>query len=450
MELSDQAPSYSPSAGKTCASVAIAADRANSGRNVGTARKARRRKKSTTTPSTSSSPSSPKPWRAALAVLSFGAIVPNRQISPSVELGSSSSAARGRCRRRPAVAVQALSITTFNVLAAVHRSVPAPPGQPQVERRESERKDWWQPRAEGLAKFVADELAFSDAVLLQEWWFGTEFEEIFDYHTGGIFDRVAEQRPGPGGTLREDGMAVLVKRKGKLELMGSDKVRTGPQRIAQIVKCRERGRGDRGGRPVLLGNTHLSFPGDPDRITNERRQAFEVQLVARAISRAGRRLSSDGDCEGHMQIIGGDFNSDVCSLASAKLESRHDFVNCMSAYSEQNLCSIGGRVNIGVTHRTHRGEDLSVDQIFCRLMTASGDVSKTSLRRLGGPTGTYVVDCRKRLMRIEGEEILSDHMPVTATLNWPSGERNQEEGYTFIRNGFYNETLHPLQSPWDS
>eukprot|EP00584_Thalassiosira_punctigera_P005129 CAMPEP_0172536312 /NCGR_PEP_ID=MMETSP1067-20121228/8098_1 /TAXON_ID=265564 ORGANISM="Thalassiosira punctigera, Strain Tpunct2005C2" /NCGR_SAMPLE_ID=MMETSP1067 /ASSEMBLY_ACC=CAM_ASM_000444 /LENGTH=437 /DNA_ID=CAMNT_0013321359 /DNA_START=10 /DNA_END=1322 /DNA_ORIENTATION=+ len=349
MELSDQAPSYSPSAGKTCASVAIAADRANSGRNVGTARKARRRKKSTTTPSTSSSPSSPKPWRAALAVLSFGAIVPNRQISPSVELGSSSSAARGRCRRRPAVAVQALSITTFNVLAAVHRSVPAPPGQPQVERRESERKDWWQPRAEGLAKFVADELAFSDAVLLQEWWFGTEFEEIFDYHTGGIFDRVAEQRPGPGGTLREDGMAVLVKRKGKLELMGSDKVRTGPQRIAQIVKCRERGRGDRGGRPVLLGNTHLSFPGDPDRITNERRQAFEVQLVARAISRAGRRLSSDGDCEGHMQIIGGDFNSDVCSLASAKLESRHDFVNCMSAYSEQNLCSIGGRVNIGVT-----------------------------------------------------------------------------------------------------
>ena len=50
------------------------------------------------------------------------------------------------------VQVEALSITTFNVLAAVHRSVPFD------NRRESERRDLWQPRAEGLARFVADEL----------------------------------------------------------------------------------------------------------------------------------------------------------------------------------------------------------------------------------------------------------------------------------------------------
>lgn len=237
-------------------------------------------------------------------------------------------------------------------------------------------------------------------------------------------------------------MAVLVKKGGKLELLKSEKVQTGPTRIAQIVLCQERGHSGGGGsRPVLLGNTHLSFPGDPDPVTNERRQAFEVQSVARAMSRAGRRLSCE---QGHMQIIAGDFNSNVQSLATAALESQHHFVNCMSAYGEQNLCSIGGRVNIGVTHRTHRGEDLSADQIFCRLMTADGDVSKTSLRRLGGPTGTYVVDCRKRLMSIEGAEILSDHMPVTATLYWPSNTLNKETV------GESNTTLHPLQSPWNS
>lgn len=83
--------------------------------------------------------------------------------------------------------VQALSVTTFNVLAAVHRSVPMAmvnqieqqqqqsqsssssqspplpssllvPLQQVPNRRESERRDWWQPRAEGLAQFVAKEL----------------------------------------------------------------------------------------------------------------------------------------------------------------------------------------------------------------------------------------------------------------------------------------------------
>ena len=116
------------------------------------------------------------------------------------------------------VPVKALSITTFNILAAVHRSMPTTIEslEESTNRRESEQREWWLPRAEGLARFVAEELvrwlmwlclitilfqyiivcstfsfpqASSDVVLLQEWWFGPEFQDIFDQHTSAIFDR---------------------------------------------------------------------------------------------------------------------------------------------------------------------------------------------------------------------------------------------------------------------
>jgi hypothetical protein len=43
----------------------------------------------------------------------------------------------------------ALTITTFNILAPVHRSMDA-------SHRESDREDWWKPRAEGVAEYIAD------------------------------------------------------------------------------------------------------------------------------------------------------------------------------------------------------------------------------------------------------------------------------------------------------
>ena len=248
-------------------------------------------------------------------------------------------------------------------------------------------------------------------------------------------------------------MAVLVKKKGKLKLVKSSKVQTGPQRIAQIVLCQER---DHPQRPVLLGNAHLSFPGGPDPVANERRQAYEAHILARTLSREGRRIAANNNAnvggerkgDGHMQIFAGDFNSNSQALASSVLEStRHyNFINCMSAHAEQNLNSIGGPVNLGVTHRTHRGEELSVDQIFARLMKEDGSVSKTSLGRLGGPGGTYVVDCCKRPMQIEGEDILSDHMPVTATLYWPTTETTTSSS----KDNGTNDVYDPLESPWNS
>ena len=46
----------------------------------------------------------------------------------------------------------AFTITTFNILAAVHRSMDT------KNSRESERREWWQPRAENLGHFIVKEL----------------------------------------------------------------------------------------------------------------------------------------------------------------------------------------------------------------------------------------------------------------------------------------------------
>ena len=56
----------------------------------------------------------------------------------------------------------ALTITTFNILAPVHRSMNA------LNHRESEREDWWRPRAEGVAEYISKKFNSSDVILLQE------------------------------------------------------------------------------------------------------------------------------------------------------------------------------------------------------------------------------------------------------------------------------------------
>merc|ERR1719343_450896 len=213
-------------------------------------------------------------------------------------------------------------------------------------RRESERKEWWRPRAQQIAEYITHELGkTSDVVLLQEFWFDDDFVSLFDDITSDIFDRVAERRPGYMISLdgsvrrdkpREDGMAVLVnkKRSGlKLKILNSDQVLTGPQRIAQLVTCQ-----DEFERYVTIANTHLSFPSHADCIVNQERQRNEMMTIVQALT--NKHANSE---QPRLEIIGGDFNSNSRSLAAQCLESTpYNFVNCASASAEQSLISGSG------------------------------------------------------------------------------------------------------------
>mmetsp|Transcript_28704 Transcript_28704/g.65316 ORF Transcript_28704/g.65316 Transcript_28704/m.65316 type:complete len:384 (-) Transcript_28704:59-1210(-) len=340
-----------------------------------------------------------------------------------------------------------LTITTFNILAPVHRNQP----DGRSDERESARRDLWLPRAQNVASYISDKFGKSDAVLLQEWWFDEQFTEVFDGILGDEFELFAERRPGADGKeMRPDGMCCLVRKDGGLEVLESEKVLTGPQRIAQIIHCRERcreGSSSREKRDVFIANSHLSFPGDADQDVNDQRQAREAGIILEAMEErvAEHRAAAAGGGE-CLSVVAGDFNSDCNGLAAQAVESR-DYVNCMSAVSGQMLSDVGGRVNLGVTHRNHLGQDVSVDHVFLRLNGAGGPMrDRTGLEEGAGPSGgkkarcaasslgyldgkgTRIESVRRGNILLEGRSILSDHRPVTAKVAWPSGDLGKGTG----------------------
>jgi endonuclease/exonuclease/phosphatase family metal-dependent hydrolase len=186
------------------------------------------------------------------------------------------------------------------------------------------------------------------------------------------------------------------------------------------------------GRDVFIANTHLSFPKDEDQIKNDRRQAYEINLIQRALSKVSRSI----DDKQVLELICGDFNSEPNGLASAQLESR-DFVNCASAKGEA----------MGVTHCAHNGQEMSVDHIFVRVPKQeptedsvlfepeatlesaflASSRRKTLLLGYQDPLslgcidtiGTQIINVQSSDIKIKGRGVLSDHKPVTATLRWP-------------------------------
>lgn len=315
-----------------------------------------------------------------------------------------------------------------------------------ANNRESEREDWWRPRAVGVANYIKQQFSDSDIILLQEWWFDDEFSAIFDTTLGDNFERIAERRPGPGPgpngdkdeddcPPRDDGMCCLVRKTGRLELVKSTSVLTGPQRIAQIVHCRERRKTTTNEatatpRDVFLANSHLSYPGHPDPIVNDKRQESEVSIILSALCQAGIQWSANPNND-RLEAICGDFNSDSTGLASLLVESR-GYANCASAYAEQNLHSgVGGMMNVGITHKDHLGRSVSVDHIFVRVARDEGVAGPENSRRKDGSSfyalalglldtrGTRILNVERGNIHLEGKAVLSDHRPVTAKIVWP-------------------------------
>lgn len=347
---------------------------------------------------------------------------------------------------------EALTITTFNILAPVHRSMTL------HGDRESEREDWWRPRAEGMADYISKKFSNSDVILLQEWWFDEKFTTVFDTVMGDSFDRIAERRPsGEGeGKMRDDGMCCLVRKQGKLELVKSDKVLTGPQRIGQIIQCRERcSEGE--GRNVFIANSHLSFPGHEDPVINNQRQANEAGIILDALTKASiewdTTTSSSSPKTETLEVVCGDFNSNSCGLAASLVKSPpHNFVNCASATAEQMMMNNGGQVNIGVTHCNHLGERVSVDHIFLRLTKHVERKSKSHCAALAlgflDTKGTRILNVRRGNIHLEGSTVLSDHRPVTAKIAWP---RITKPSVKEILSPMYvnvTRPLDPLEPAW--
>ncbi|KAL7507757.1 hypothetical protein ACHAXN_009040, partial [Cyclotella atomus] len=329
--------------------------------------------------------------------------------------------------------------------------------------RESEREDLWRPRMEGVAGFIADTFSKSDVIMLQEWWFDDSFAAIFDEATGHLFHRITERRPGAiDGHVRDDGLCCLIRKSGKLEPVSSHQVSTAPTRISQLVHCRERGGA---GRDVYLANSHLSFPGHADPFINDQRQANEAKIIIDALSTAAASAAANNNRNSSesLQIICGDFNSNSHGSAAMLCES-NNYVNCASAAAQQMLTSVGGRINLGVTHCNHLGEHVSVDHVFLRLNkpksnndpTAEPQSTTTGIQTnnrcaalaMGylDTKGSRILNVQKENLMIEGKQVLSDHRPVTVSIDWPRVvvESDASGGC----NNNFTMPLDPLEPAW--
>lgn len=136
----------------------------------------------------------------------------------------------------------------------------------------------------------------------------------------------------------------------------------------------------------------------------------------------------------------------------------NNYVNCASATAEQMLTSIGGRINVGVTHCDHLGQRVSVDHIFLRLRKRHRNAIKASRSQnercaalaLGylDDKGTRVLNVRRGDMKLEGSTVLSDHRPITAKIAWP--RRTSKPKKERLPDMYLNATmpLDPLQPAW--
>ena len=322
------------------------------------------------------------------------------------------------CRSR----VDGLSISTFNLLAPIHRTFVK-----ETNERESEREEWWVPRCTALANHIMtdESLKTSDVVLLQEWWFHPKFVQLFTNRIQSQFDIYTEYRP-----TREDGMAILVNKHGSLQAIQSHVIPTGPTRIGQLLECIEKQHPTTKRRRVHVANVHFSFPSHDDTRINERRQAYEMHLVMRAMQRLCK--------EEVLEIVGGDFNSNSQGLAAQILENKYQFINAASASAIQSYTSgSGGQVQLGITHQTHCGTHVSVDHIFCK-----SPQQHNKKRNLFGTQwgyldskGTCITRCQRgstywfqntttTTTNDNTTMMISDHLPVTVDIHWPIQKNN--------------------------
>lgn len=269
--------------------------------------------------------------------------------------------------------VHGIVLTTFNLLAPCYKRVESTShscsaegvadtqgggflsglkekivGKARPRPRESEYGDMWRARAEETLDFVTKCLATdSDIICFQEFWFDSEYQELFKERLGQKYSFHTFQRTG----LKADGIAVLLRRD-RLEALASAGTALGTvgNRVALLLHVQKKGGGKRN-QPLILVNTHLTFPHNPFD-----RQAQRDQVEALTTS-TETFIRLEGLPSSTPRMLVGDFNVGESDPACDHLRA----AGYRSAFS--SLHSKDRRI---VTHRNHLGEEVMVDHVWIR------------------------------------------------------------------------------------
>ena len=247
----------------------------------------------------------------------------------------------------------ALTITTFNVLAPCYRRVKQEDGSTVMESTLPDVA------AARQARVVDSLLRLSSSVCcLQEFWHASP--ETKSLYEGRMADAGYQTFVTPRTGGRPDGLLTAVRLE-DFDVVEHRNVLFNDcgDRVASLLHLRPRG-ADLG--DVLVVNTHLLFPHNANSTLIRLRECFKIleylheyqELAASAVAQVGgkaRRLPV---------IMCGDFNGSIRGAVSRFLQSQ----GFVSALEERRACDCDGISSNWVSHMNHHGEAVGVDHVW--------------------------------------------------------------------------------------
>lgn len=197
--------------------------------------------------------------------------------------------------------------------------------------------------------FIRQEMSSSDIICLQEFWLDASYASIFRAALEDDYDFHTVKRTGG----KADGVAVLLRR-GKFDVrskVGLSLSSIG-DRVALIMHLRSLGGvegGDAVGEDMILVNTHLAFPHNAlDRVNQMSQIEAVTDTVERAVMEAGLPTMTP-------RVVVGDLNVEETDPVCRHLGKNGFRSAFASLHREQRV----------ITHRNHRGEEVSISSVAC-------------------------------------------------------------------------------------
>jgi len=235
-----------------------------------------------------------------------------------------------------------LTVSTFNLLCPAYRRVP---GKPDNVREADTPDDYLERNKQILFLPLFTE---SDVICCQEFWYSNA--DVFNMYVNALNSKYRMhglQRPGPGGSVRPDGLFMAISREFEVVHEADIDFEDAAGRCAQLLHLRRaHAEGGSGISELLVANVHLLFPHNE---VSGRIRVREVHKLLTYMERYKTTLERPPPA-----IICGDLNSPVDSRV----------IQFLMRYGWQSTFSSAKPDAPWVSHFTHERQAKAVDYIW--------------------------------------------------------------------------------------
>ncbi|EDO42100.1 predicted protein [Nematostella vectensis] len=224
---------------------------------------------------------------------------------------------------------------TFNILAPCYNRL-----RGWWSAWESSKPNLYMRRSQSIIDMLKEQ-PHLDAICLQEFWFNHDVEDLFESKLGDKYRILKLKRQG----YKMDGLAILLHRSASLLGVQSFNFDDYGNRVALLLHIALPDQD----KQVILATTHISYCHN---ILDEYVRMSQVKKVVSGID----KFLKQKELHSIPVILTGDFNSPETNPV-------YQFVKGSGFASSYKV--VNGR-EAGVTHKDHRGRELSVDYIFYR------------------------------------------------------------------------------------